>query len=89
MATATWAVTNAGGSLFEMLYLGTPVFVLPQTPFEHTIAEKLRNQPEVLGVGGPSDVVGSALSHQTPTESKLIDGRGVQRICDLVMQHCQ
>jgi spore coat polysaccharide biosynthesis predicted glycosyltransferase SpsG len=89
MAAAPWAVTNAGGSLFEMLYLGTPVFVLPQTPFEQTIAEELKNEPGILGVGGPLDVVPPTVPPPITAAEKLIDGRGVQRICELVMQHCR
>lgn len=89
MAAAPWAVTNAGGSLFEMLYLGTPVFVLPQTQFEQTIAKVLRNEPGVLGVGGPLDVVAPAVTPPITVKDKLIDGKGVQRICNLVMEYCR
>ena len=72
-----------------MLYLGTPVFVIPQTPFEQSIAEAMKNEPGVLGVGGPFDVVTPTMMPPITVENKLIDGKGVQRICELVIQHCR
>ena len=88
MASSQWGVTNGGGSLFEMMFLGKPVFVLPQTEREKVIADYVFNQGGVLGVGE------SQLRPPTAEELKmvaaraqaLVDGQGSQRIVQLLRE---
>ena len=84
MRSCRWGVTNGGGTLFEMLYLGKPVHVVPQTNFEDTIGRLANKNPGVLGVGIEFLVPYSA--HQILCAQghgkKLVDGNGTERIME-------
>ncbi len=82
MLGCDWAITNGGSSLFEMLYLGKPVHILPQTEREWVIADVALQNKGVLGIGIESL---KSYSHEDIQKSKgqgsqLIDGLGVERI---------
>lgn len=51
MNDCDFAITNGGGCLFEMLYLGKPVFIIPQTKQEKKIANYVAGNTPILGVG--------------------------------------
>lgn len=86
MNTCDWAVTNGGSCYFEMLSLGKPACVLPQTDAEQRIAEFGREQGAALGVGiealrpfEPAELAPVALRGPA-----LVDGRGAERVSAII-----
>lgn len=84
MAGAKGLVTNAGGTLFEGLYLKKKVFVVPQTQMETNIAAELLKNEMILGVFSEEN---NQLSfNQKNVNELLIDGRGDERIVALAKE---
>lgn len=81
-----WGAANGGGSLFEMMYLGKPVVVLPQTEREMTIARQMLERGGVLGIGidGMESVPQETLEAVGARAQAIVDGKGLARICQLV-----
>lgn len=86
MSTCRWAVTNGGGSMMEMMYLGKAVHVIPQTRAESNFAKSILKEGGILGIGknelkipdsGTIECVGRRAR-------KLIDGNGVGRIINQI-----
>lgn len=86
MARCRWAVTNGGSSMMEMMCLGKPVHVIPQTADELALARIVAEAGAVLGIGeeqlrGPptakEECVGFIAHH-------LIDGKALERICTMI-----
>jgi len=86
MSACEWAVTNGGGSMMEMMYLGKAVHVMPQTRAERNFAEFILKKGGILGIGK------NMLKIPDPEEIKsvgekakeLIDGNGVDRIIRII-----
>ncbi len=86
MHQCKWGITNGGVTLLEMLYLGKPVYVAPQTSSEMNLAKFLLAKNCLLGIG--------LNAIQRPTEknvqeilanaSTIIDGNGIDRIATIV-----
>jgi spore coat polysaccharide biosynthesis predicted glycosyltransferase SpsG len=82
---SSWAVTNGGGCLFEAMYLGKPVFVLPQTAEEVSVAQHVYSMKAVLGLGFNNlDLVHTDSKIVCANAQKMIDGKGLDRICSLI-----
>jgi spore coat polysaccharide biosynthesis predicted glycosyltransferase SpsG len=86
MAGCSWAVTNGGSTMMEMMCLGKPVHVIPQTEAEQRLAGLIARQNGVLGVTDECpEVPGlAAMVKVGRAASRLVDGLGVRRICDEV-----
>lgn len=86
MASCDWAVTNGGGCLFEMLFLGKATVVLPQTESEMKIASYVKERGAVLGIG-QEEVCPYQLDEILPVvlnANNLVDGHGAERISNIV-----
>ncbi len=86
LAGADWVVCNGGGTLFEAMSLGKAAFVVPQTQKEQRIAATLKDLGAVIGFG---ELLDGQVSLDTKARvgasaKQVIDGRGVERIGDLV-----
>jgi len=82
MASCKWALTNAGTTMLEMLYLGKPVHILPQTPDELRFASFVSAHGVLMGIGeksiySPSPDQAQILQKKS---QELIDGHGIMRI---------
>ncbi|MBF0096746.1 MAG: hypothetical protein HQM04_11645 [Magnetococcales bacterium] len=87
MAACRWAVTNGGTTMMEMMCLGKPVHVLPQTEAEYRFALHVLNLGGVMGVGqetlvalGTHPRIDTIASHA----ARLVDGQGLLRIASEV-----
>lgn len=78
----SWAVTNGGATMMEMMCMGKAVYVLPQTENERELAHIVADQGGVLGVGIDSVRIPSEAETQSvgSTARRLVDGRGLDRI---------
>jgi spore coat polysaccharide biosynthesis predicted glycosyltransferase SpsG len=82
MHRSFYGVTNAGGCLFEMMFLGRACFVVPQTDFENRIARLMSEKAAVLGVGLESirRVSSAEVRAIGETARNIVDGNGLNRI---------
>ena len=82
MARCRWAVTNGGTTMMEMMCLGKPVHVVPQTADEERLAKHIALQGGLLGVGIDSLRVPTAadMASSASCAASLIDGQGIDRI---------
>lgn len=86
MSGCSWAVTSGGTTMLEMLYFGKAIHVVPRTPAETAFAQKFFNSGALLGLGLEE------LREPAPDQMlfcqkkgpKMIDGRGAERIADIV-----
>jgi spore coat polysaccharide biosynthesis predicted glycosyltransferase SpsG len=83
-----WAVTNGGGCFFEALYLGKPVFVLPQTEMELKIVSYAKQFNTILGMGieNLSNINHTKFETVSYNGMKLIDGKGLSRISSIIKE---
>lgn len=84
MAACAWAVTNGGGTMMELMFLGKPVWVVPQTDAEAGLAKLVADQRGIMGVGLEGLVL-PTLDQRVATSvcaSRLVDGKGLSRIAD-------
>lgn len=89
-ASCRWAVTNGGGCMFEAMCKGKAVWALPQTDAESRVASFILEQGGVLGMGMKMDM--TRLRDLADTElfpvaqrgAALVDGRGAQRISEII-----
>ena len=86
MSDCEWAVTNGGGSMMEMMYLGKAVYVIPQTKEEEKLAQLVFKQKGILGIGIDSIKLPSKdMIMETAIKAhSLVDGKGVGRIIELI-----
>lgn len=86
MVECSGAVTNGGGTLFELLYLEKPVWSIPQTPAEERVVKSLQDENCITGVGSSELLNLSNVSNifQFCPRKQVIDGLGMSRIADLV-----
>jgi len=81
MQGCSWAVTNGGSSMLELMALGKAVHAIPQTEAESALANKIFKLGGLLGVGKPIKIPNNKyISDIAYTAQKIIDGRGVKRI---------
>ena len=82
LATCDWALSNGGGSMFELMCLGKAIHVLPQTDAEKRLAEMVLAHGGVLGIGlDQLSVPTEPQKHMVANRAhQLIDGRGLDRI---------
>jgi len=100
MLQADLAISGAGLTLFELACTGTPVVVVCNEPFEEETADYLEKKGFGLNLGfhNPpcrgriTDIVmkigedGSARRQMSEQGRALIDGRGIERIVDLIFE---
>jgi spore coat polysaccharide biosynthesis predicted glycosyltransferase SpsG len=81
MNEASWCVVNAGGCLFEALFLKKPCLVLPQTIAEQTIAQDLIDKHQLMQIGLDNLAAFSLKQLQLCQQNiNLIDAQGLARI---------
>lgn len=86
LAACRWAVVSGGGSLLEAMYLGKAAYALPQTPGEVILSAAADREGAVLGIGRdalrvPNEI---ELSCVGAAAAAVVDGRGLQRICEAI-----
>jgi spore coat polysaccharide biosynthesis predicted glycosyltransferase SpsG len=86
LASSAWVVTNGGSSMFEAMYLSKAVVALPQTDAEKILATFALERGALLGIGlkylrryDREELHPTALR-----AAALIDGRGAQRVAEIV-----
>lgn len=87
MASCSWAVTNGGTSMLEMLHLGKPTIVLPQTEAEARLASEVLAAGALMGIG--MDAIqrpGRDADDIGRRAAALVDGGGLQRIAAAVRE---
>lgn len=82
------AITNGGGTLFELLYLQKPVVIIPQTEAEERISTHVCTNGSIIGVGYSNL---ENLNSFNPNEFKksfksLIDGKGLENITKHIVE---
>ncbi|EQC43397.1 glycosyltransferase [Bacteriovorax sp. Seq25_V] len=82
------AITNGGGTLFELLYLHKPVVIIPQTEAEERISAHVRTNGSIIGVGYSYL---DNLNSFNPAEFKknfkpLVDGKGLENITKYIVE---
>jgi len=81
MNKADWCVVNAGGCLFEALFLKKPCLVLPQTIAEQTIAQDLFDKQQLLQLGLDNLAAFSITQLQQCQQNiDVVDAQGLARI---------
>lgn len=82
MSDCDIAVTNGGGCLFEMLYLGKATYILPQTDEEEKVANYVSKNTRILGVGLEELHKLEKLWRREAesTDNCLVSGRGLENI---------
>ena len=90
MAACRWAVSSGGVTLTELLCLGKPAYVAPQTAAERDLVRPLAARGAIFGVGDEPA--------RAPTEAErldiaaaaraVVDGRGADRIADRISDLC-
>ncbi len=86
MSSCAWAVTNGGTSMMEMMYLGKPAHIIPQTNAEKNLAKIVLNKGGILGIGmkevrAPSADMGEKVGK---IANEIVDGKGVTRIIKII-----
>jgi spore coat polysaccharide biosynthesis predicted glycosyltransferase SpsG len=86
MASCEWAITNGGGSMMEMMFLGKAVHVIPQTKMELNFAQSIFKKGALLGIGTDSINIPSnkRILEVSKRARELLDGGGANRISNLV-----
>ena len=88
LSQCSWAITNGGATAMELMFLGKPVHVLPQTNAEARLARLFLRDKAILGIGfeelniRPSSVTLEKVGRNART---LIDGQGARRIIKEVL----
>jgi spore coat polysaccharide biosynthesis predicted glycosyltransferase SpsG len=88
MSNCSWAVTNGGGSMMEMMHLGKPVFVIPQTQAEKKFSNFIYKKGGIIGVGERVEKIPdlTSLKSISSVSKEMIDGNGVERIKDIIKE---
>ena len=81
MLSCEWAVANCGTTLFELMSLSKPVWVMPQTKSEDKLAKKLLKEKAILGIGDNISIPSLLEKEGTAKKaSSIIDKNGTDRI---------
>jgi len=81
-------ISNCGGCMFESLFLNKPTFLLPQTDKEESIAKALFKSEELIvgmGMHNLSSLNPDTLTFKNPSSDSVIDGKGLQRISNILI----
>ena len=81
---ADWMVTNGGGCLFEALAAGRPALAFAQTKFEDTIIKECSRHSVILGNSLDDLDKPKQLEKIVAAGRSLIDGRGLERITEII-----
>jgi spore coat polysaccharide biosynthesis predicted glycosyltransferase SpsG len=83
-----WVISNAGTTLFEAMYLGKAVNVIPQTEHEANVAQYALEQQAILGIGIEQLAMPSEEQMKVASSNarQLVDGKGVERIVELIVE---
>ena len=86
LASSAWMVTNAGGCMFESMYLGKATVALPQTEAEQALACFGLKHGALLGIGKGHlrPYLREEIRPVACAAAKLIDGKGAQRVAEIV-----
>jgi len=86
LAGCLWAVTNGGSLMMEMMCMGKPVHVVPQTPQEEELSNYVFSLGGILGVGRYNISPPGAQQIQEVSEiaRNLVDGHGPDRIIRII-----
>jgi spore coat polysaccharide biosynthesis predicted glycosyltransferase SpsG len=85
MHSSLWAISNGGSSMLELMALGMPIYVLPQTNAEKALANKIFKEGGLLGVGAPVLMPNIVTIKKVAKKAQnMIDGLGVKRILTLI-----
>jgi len=101
IAWADMVLAAAGGTLWELLFMGCPVLSFARNDVQRAIVSELAAQGVVQDLGHPeksdSASIGAAIAElgRSPGQRrrmsqlgrKCIDGRGAERICELLITH--
>ena len=98
LASADLAIVNGGTTLYESLALGRPSLAVPQNDFEKDVVETLSESGAVTGLMEQDKVtlletLTSLINDRQRLEStaqigrKLIDGKGSERVAELIISH--
>ena len=89
MSKCTWAVTNGGSSMLEMMCLGKAVHVVPQTEAEKVLAQIVLRDGGILGVG--MDTLRTpnpdSIARIGKKAKELVDGNGSNRIIRIIEEY--
>lgn len=85
-AQCRWAVTNGGGCMLEAMCVGKAAVALPQTDAEARLAGWLQQQGALLGTGLQAlrDFSWGEIAVVAARGKELVDGRGAQRVSEIV-----
>lgn len=85
LAGCLFAVTNAGTTALEAMYLGKAVHVLPQNFGEHRTAMRFHSDGLILGVGLENLTVPDPerAGRIAATASEVVDGQGSTRLANI------
>jgi spore coat polysaccharide biosynthesis predicted glycosyltransferase SpsG len=87
MSSCTWAISNGGSSMLELMALGKAVHVLPQTKAEKALAKQILRSGGLLGLEFPVSIPNlGKINKVGKIANTLIDGQGVKRIINLIRQ---
>lgn len=88
MASCAWAVSNGGASMLELMTLGKPVFVVPQTSLETALSKEIEGHGALLGSGEELPEIPDEAAMRTAAQNawSLVDGKGPERIIRLMEQ---
>lgn len=85
MARSDWIVSNGGGAMLESIFLRKPVFAVPQSENEERLSLHFLKEGMLLGVGIDSIYKPYNKTMESSSNVAWIDGLGVERICDEVL----
>ena len=87
MNSCSWAISNGGSSMLELMALGKAVHVLPQTEAERALAKQIFKSGGLLGVGHPVFIPNIVKINKVgKLANTLIDDQGVNRIINLIRE---
>ena len=90
MHVSSWAISNGGSSMLELMALGLAIHVLPQTNAEKALAIKIFKEGGLLGVGFPVTIPNTkAIVNVSNKAQNMIDGLGLKRILRLIEEKVQ
>jgi len=101
MAWADMAMIAAGGTLWEMLFMGSSVMSFARDPVQGAIVSGLARDGVVTDLGPPRSLNPAALgaaimelarsrqsrSRMSALGRERVDGRGAGRVCELLISH--
>lgn len=86
MSNCSFAITNGGSTMLELLYLNKKVWVIPQSPYEERFSEYLYEKGYLIGKG---DISYEKLNKGLSTEIIKIHSidSGVENVCSEILNY--